>query len=54
MPTPKPVAPDGDPPDNRNATEQRAPRSLDDRPDDAETTGSEDALPESLPARRNS
>lgn len=51
MPTPEPV---GDPPGNRDTTEQRLPRSLDEGADNAETTGSEDALPESLPSRRSS
>jgi hypothetical protein len=50
MPTPKPVAPDGDPPDNRTTDEQGPSASRDQRPEDPDPAGTHDELPESLPA----
>ena len=50
MPTPKPLPPDGDPPDNLTAAEQAPSPPLDYGADDTDTTGTEDELPESLPS----
>jgi hypothetical protein len=48
MPTPQPIAPDGDPPGNPAAA--KAPPQQDEA-EDVETTGTEDALPESSPSQ---
>ena len=54
MPTPKPVAPDGDPPENRTVAEQGPSQSLDSGPDDTDTARTDDELPESVPSRSSS
>ena len=54
MPTPKPVAPDGDPPDNRTTAEQGPSASRNHSADDAGTAPTHDQLPESLPADSSS
>ncbi len=54
MPTPKPVAPDGDPPDNRPPADQAPAASRNYGADDADTAPTHDELPESLPAGSSS
>ena len=54
MPTPKPLPPDGDPPDNLTAAEQGPSRSQDYGADDTDTARTEDELPESLPSSSGS
>jgi len=54
MPTPKPLPPDGDPPDNPTAAPQDASPSQNNGADDNATTRTDDELPESLPSSSNS
>ena len=54
MPTPKPLPPDGDPPDNLTAAQQAPSPSLDYGADDTDTTRTENELPESLPSSSSS
>jgi hypothetical protein len=54
MPTPKPLPPDGNPPDNPTAAEHRRSPSLDYGANDTDTTRTEDELPESLPSSSSS
>lgn len=54
MPTPKPIAPDGDPPDNRTPAGQAPSASRNRDADDAGTAPTHDELPESLPAGSSS
>jgi hypothetical protein len=54
MPTPKPLPPDGDPPDDPTAAEHGPSRSLDYGADDTDSTPTEDELPESLPSSSRS